>query len=200
MLILVIGDLHVPHRATDLPPAFSKLLVPGKIQQTLCTGNLCDRETYDQLRSISADMHIVRGDMDEVLAPGLPVSKVISHGVIRIGLIHGHQIIPTDDNSALEVTARQMDVDVLISGHTHRHGAAERGGRFYVNPGSATGAYSSVSRDPGSLLTPPFHSPDADPVPSFMLMDIQGGNVVTYVYTLDDGEVKVEKIDYHKPM
>lgn len=79
-------------------------------------------------------------------APGLPVSKVITHGVIRIGLIHGHQIIPADDPSALEVAARQMDVDILISGHTHRHGASERGGRFYVNPGSATGAYSSVSR------------------------------------------------------
>jgi hypothetical protein len=30
-------------------------------------------------------------------------------------------------------------------------------------------------------------------------MDIQGGNVVTYVYQLVDDEVKVEKRDFKKP-
>lgn len=37
-----------------------------------------------------------------------------------------------------------MDVDLLITGHTHRFDAFEREGRFFVNPGSATGAWSSV--------------------------------------------------------
>lgn len=37
-----------------------------------------------------------------------------------------------------------MDVDILITGHTHRFDAFERDGRFFVNPGSATGAWSSV--------------------------------------------------------
>jgi len=31
VLVLCIGDLHVPHRATDLPAKFKALLVPGKI-------------------------------------------------------------------------------------------------------------------------------------------------------------------------
>lgn len=30
-----------PHRATDLPPKFKALLVPGKIAHILCPGNLC---------------------------------------------------------------------------------------------------------------------------------------------------------------
>jgi hypothetical protein len=68
VLVLVIGDLHIPHRIHDLPSKFKKLLVPGKIQQILCTGNVCDRETYDYLRTVAADVHVVRGDYDEVRA------------------------------------------------------------------------------------------------------------------------------------
>jgi len=41
VLVLCIGDLHVPHRATDLPAKFKALLVPGKIHHILCPGNLC---------------------------------------------------------------------------------------------------------------------------------------------------------------
>lgn len=67
VLILVIGDLHIPSRSSSLPAKFQKLLVPGKIQQTICTGNITDRETYDFLRSVSPDIHIVKGDFDDVL-------------------------------------------------------------------------------------------------------------------------------------
>lgn len=35
-----------------------------------------------------------------------------------------------------------------------------------------------------------------DPTPSFALMDIQGPVVVTYVYQLIDGEVRVEKVEW----
>jgi vacuolar protein sorting-associated protein 29 len=52
-----------------------------------------------------------------------------------------------------------------------------------INPGSATGAYSSITYDIN---------------PSFVLMDIDGLRVVVYVYELIDGEVKVDKIDFKK--
>jgi hypothetical protein len=67
VLVLVIGDLLIPHRTHDLPSKFKKLLVPGKIQQILCTGNVCDRETYEYLRTVSPDVYVVKGDYDEVL-------------------------------------------------------------------------------------------------------------------------------------
>ena len=41
VLVLCIGDLHIPHRAVDLPAKFKALLQPGKVNQTLCTGNIC---------------------------------------------------------------------------------------------------------------------------------------------------------------
>ena len=43
VLVLCIGDLAVPHRATGIPPQFKALLVPGKIHHCLCTGNLVTR-------------------------------------------------------------------------------------------------------------------------------------------------------------
>ena len=43
VLVLCIGDVHVPHRVTDLPAKFKNLLVPGKIHHILSTGNLCTR-------------------------------------------------------------------------------------------------------------------------------------------------------------
>ena len=40
MLVLVLGDLHIPHRCASLPSKFKKLLVPGRIQHILCTGRI----------------------------------------------------------------------------------------------------------------------------------------------------------------
>jgi len=77
-------------------------------------------------------------------------------------------------------------VDVLVSGHTHRFQAQEYEGRYFINPGSATGAWHGASTE--------------DPTPSFALMDIQGTVIVTYVYQLIEGEVRVEKMEYRKPI
>lgn len=84
----------------------------------------------------------MKGDFDE--NQHLPQTKVITEGALRIGIIHGHQVIPWGDAESLDITARQMEVDVLLSGHTHKFEAYEYNGRFFINPGSATGAYSSI--------------------------------------------------------
>ena len=64
--MLVVGDMHIPFRASGLSPKFKKLLVPGKIQHILCTGNLTTKDSYDYLKSLAADVHIVKGDFDDV--------------------------------------------------------------------------------------------------------------------------------------
>ena len=94
------------------------------------------------------------------------------------------QIVPWGDIEALAVAQHQLDVDILISGQTHKFSTHEHGGRFFINPGSATGAYSAL---------------ESDAVPSFALMDIQSSTVVVYVYRLINGEVKVERTEYKKP-
>jgi vacuolar protein sorting-associated protein 29 len=88
---------------------------------------------------------------------------------------------------------------VFVWGGTHRFEALELEGRFFINPGSATGAITSGYWAEGYYL--PFFSFELsltgfreDPVPSFMLMDVQGMSLVLYIYTLDNGQIKVEKV------
>lgn len=78
---------------------------------------------------------------------------------------------------------RQLDVDILITGHTHKNDVTEYEGKWFINPGSVTGAYSSL---------------DSDIIPSFILLAIQGSKVVTYVYELKNNKVEVSKSEFQK--
>ena len=60
MLVLLIGDLHIPHRVAGIPDKFKKLLVPEKIEAVICTGNLCCPEQFSYLKSLSTDLHVSR--------------------------------------------------------------------------------------------------------------------------------------------
>ncbi len=62
----MIGDFNIPYRSNGLPKRFKNLLVPGRIQHILCTGNLCNKETMDYLKTLANDIHVVRGDFDDV--------------------------------------------------------------------------------------------------------------------------------------
>lgn len=107
----------------------------------------------------------MKGDFD-VDAPNLALSKVVTHGSLRIGFTHGHTIIPPGDADSLLIAARQLDVDVLLWGGTHKFEAYEMEGKFFVNPGSATGA-----------MTTGWWPEAEDPTPSFVLMDVSGSTV-----------------------
>lgn len=81
-LVLVLGDLHIPHRCSGLPVKFKNLLVPGKIQHILCTGNLCTKESYDYLRTLAGDIHVVRGDSEVMFLLLLIPLFAVLHAVV----------------------------------------------------------------------------------------------------------------------
>lgn len=92
---------------------------------------------------------VVRIELLRVPVPqnlNYPEQKVVTVGQFKIGLIHGHQVIPWGDMASLALLQRQLDVDILISGHTHKFEAFENENKFYINPGSATGAYNALER------------------------------------------------------
>lgn len=60
----------------------------------------------DYLRSLAPDIHMVRGDFDEMA--NYPESKIISVGQFRIGVIHGHQIVPWEDLKVSNVLDQKM--------------------------------------------------------------------------------------------
>lgn len=190
-LVLVIGDLHIPDRALDIPTKFKKLLTPGKIGQTLCLGNLTDKPTYDYLKSIAPDLKVVKGRFDAE-ATSLPLSQVVTHGSLRIGFLEGFTVVAPMETDLLLAEANKLDVDVLCWGGTHRFDAYEYENKFFVNPGSATGAFTTGWVAEGEEM-----------VPSFCLMDVQGISLTLYVYQLRKDangveSVGVEKITYTK--
>ena len=103
---------------------------------------------------------MVKGDFDTE-ASNLALQKVVQHGSLRIGFTHGHTTIPSGDADSLLIEARKMDVDVLLWGGTHKFEAYELEGKFFVNPGSATGAFSTS-----------WQEDENEPIPSFCLMDV----------------------------
>ena len=128
-LVLIIGDLHIPHRSNSIPAAFKKLLVPGRINHVLCTGNLCTEEQLEFLRSLSSNVHVVKGDFDEI--SGLPETKTVDIGDFKIGLCHGHQIVPWGDSESLAALQRQLGVDILGNGNVgHQIGNTNVGNKI----------------------------------------------------------------------
>ena len=96
----------------------------------------------------------------------------------KLGLRHGHRVIPWGDLDSLAMLQRQLDVDILVTGHTHRFTAYKHEGGVVINPGSATGAFGSITYDVN---------------PSFVLMDIDGLRVVVCVYELIDETANIIK-------
>ena len=181
-LVLVVGDMFVPQRSQDIDPQFKTILIPNKLQHVLSLGNIGSRESYDWLKSLSNDFHSVRGDYDE---GDMPDKKVVTIGEFKIGLIHGHQILPWGNVEALSSIQRQLDCDILLSGNTHEINVKVVDNKLYINPGSISGAFSNVV---------------ADPSPSFVLMVLQGTEAIIYLYVLNDRTQKfdVNKIEYTK--
>ena len=173
------------------------LFLPPSLHST--KGNLVSREQLEELKSLAPNVHVVRGDMDDPPSASssslpsssstFPETKVVTIGELRLGLCHGHQVLPWGDEAALGMLARELDVDVLITGHTHKHQVSERGGKWFLNPGSISGAYSSFEGG----------GEGGEVIPSFILLAVQGKKVMCYVYEeKEPGEVEVSKVEFIK--
>lgn len=45
--------------------------------------------------------------------------QVLQIADFKVGVCHGHQVVPWGDKEALAILQRQMGVDILVTGHTH---------------------------------------------------------------------------------
>jgi vacuolar protein sorting-associated protein 29 len=81
----------------------------------------------------------------------------------------------------LASVSRQLDCDVLISGHTHTSSITQYDGKYFINPGSVTGAYSPLT---------------GQTKPSFILVAIQGDDIVAFIYELINDEVQIKTLEF----
>ena len=87
-LVLLLGDHNIPSRAHSIPPQFTRMLVPGKMQHVICTGNISggcagssngyESEEYQRLKDLvgggSANVHCVAGEYDFLSSVPVPAA------------------------------------------------------------------------------------------------------------------------------
>lgn len=135
MLLLALGDTHIPDRADSLSPHIVKFIRDEAPNAILFTGDATDFSTLFMLRKLG-EVYMVRGNMDEV---DLPKMQNLEFGGKRVLLVHGNQFGRGNYDALIEF-AKARNHDILVCGHTHKQEHFIRDGILIVNPGSATGA------------------------------------------------------------
>lgn len=132
MLIGLISDTHIPDRARIIPQnvidAFSN------VDLILHAGDLTSLSVIEELEKIAPVM-AVQGNMDRVSGIDLPKAKTLEAEGLKIGMIHG-EVYPRADTQQLVYLAKELDVDILVSGHSHQPKIEKKDGVLLINPGS----------------------------------------------------------------
>ncbi|MEM2025987.1 MAG: YfcE family phosphodiesterase, partial [Desulfurococcaceae archaeon] len=138
--ILAIGDFHIPSRARWVPKPLELEVSKETYDLVVCTGDLTSLAVMEWLRKLGKKVYAARGNMDRL---DLPVQIVIRVDQVKVGINHGFDVYPRGDVEKLLEKAKELCVDVLVTGHTHYPQVirVEPHGVVIVNPGSATGVW-----------------------------------------------------------
>ena len=182
-LVMVVSDISIPFKSPDIDSQFKSILLPNKINHLLCLGNIGNQDTLYWLQNLSSNFQAVKGEFD--INQNYPEKKSVQIGSFKIGMIHGHQVLPAGDIEALSNIQRELDCDILLSGFTHKYNVNVYDNKLFLNPGSITGSLSPMMEDS---------------VPSFILMAISDDELTIYSYVLNDRNDKfqVGQLEYKK--
>lgn len=132
MLIGLISDTHIPDRARVLPQKVLDAF--NDVDLILHAGDLTSPRVLDELEEIAPVM-AVQGNMDRANGIELPKAKVIEVEDLKIGVVHG-EVYPRADTDQLLYLAQELNVDILVSGHSHQPKIEQKNGVLLLNPGS----------------------------------------------------------------
>jgi len=146
MLIIAIGDTHIPERASEIPRDIIKMIENLDPDAILFTGDATEYSVLFLLESI-APTYAVRGNVDHLELPNFLSLEFEGNKVM---LIHGHQFGRGNYPALVKYASGH---DLLVCGHTHRQETFKEGGIVVINPGSATGAWSGGGVEPRPSFT-----------------------------------------------
>lgn len=132
MLIGLISDTHIPDRARVMPKNVIDAF--GDVDLILHAGDLTSPKVIEELERIAPVM-AVQGNMDRISGVDLPKARTIEAEGVKIGLVHG-EVYPRADTQQLVYLAKELDVDILVSGHSHQPKIEQTDGVLLINPGS----------------------------------------------------------------
>ena len=132
MLIGLISDTHIPDRARELP---EKVLTSFKdVDLIIHAGDLTTIKVVEELEKIAPVM-AVQGNMDRMAGLNLPPARTFEAEGLKIGIVHG-EVYPRADTQQLLYLAKQLGVDILVSGHSHQPKIEQVEDVLLLNPGS----------------------------------------------------------------
>ncbi len=176
--ILLIGDTHIPDRADTVPDKLLEIIEEGKPWDIVVfTGDFTGKSVLDWIETLGHTVYYVRGNMDFL---PLPKTEKFTLEDIRFGVHHGDGVYPRGNTRDLTRIAVNMDVQVLLTGHTHspfiKKGLTP--GILLINPGSLTGVWGGGG---GSMK------------PSMMVLIVEEGAIKIIHYELSSDWRKLSR-------
>jgi putative phosphoesterase len=140
-MIAAISDSHVPTRKEQLPEEFiEKMKEADKITHA---GDFAEKEVYNGIDEYG-ELIAVKGNCDFF---ELPNSETFTVNGVKFGVYHGTGITPRGDHDTLQkIAQKDLEVDILITGHTHNEEITSLENCIILNPGSCTGAGGGTAR------------------------------------------------------
>ncbi|WEL23531.1 metallophosphoesterase [Candidatus Nanohalovita haloferacivicina] len=143
-MIAVVSDSHVPTRAEKIPEEYREKMKEAEL--TVHAGDFAEKPVYNGIDEYG-ELVAVKGNCDFF---DLPTSETFEKQGLKFGVYHGTGINPRGDHDTLSKIAEEdLEVDVLIHGHSHQEEIAKHEGKILLNPGSCTGVGGGTAR-PGN--------------------------------------------------
>lgn len=129
MLIGLISDTHITAKRGKLP---EKVLEDfSEVDLIIHAGDITQQKVIDELETI-APVIAVLGNNDKL---DLNKTEIIELENFKVAINHGTDY--SNDFDKLAKLASKLDVDVLITGHTHKPHCEFIGDILFINPGSS---------------------------------------------------------------
>uniref|UniRef100_A0A7C2ZP35 Phosphoesterase n=1 Tax=Ignisphaera aggregans TaxID=334771 RepID=A0A7C2ZP35_9CREN len=178
--LLIVSDSHIPERADEIDKQVLEFIKQRSYDIVVHAGDIIGEDVLELFKTFGSKCYAVQGNMDYL---DLPEEEVFEVYGIRIGVIHGDQVRPRGNIEALSMIAKELGVQILISGHTHNPFVVlDYSNILHVNPGSITGVWGGGG---GSMR------------PSFIEMEVKSDRTVIvrlYEETLKGLVLKREEI------
>ncbi|MFB6193311.1 MAG: YfcE family phosphodiesterase [Candidatus Nanohaloarchaea archaeon] len=172
-MITVVSDSHIPTRADKIPEEFREKMKASDL--IVHAGDFAEKPVYNGIDEYG-ELVAVKGNCDFF---DLPNSDTFEREGLKFGVYHGTGITPRGDPETLAKIAREeLEVHVLIHGHSHQEDMTEEDGVILLNPGSCTGVGGGTAR-PGN--------------PTMMELEFKDGELEARIIEKEDSELSVKE-------
>lgn len=140
---LIISDTH------GLKQEVAQLVKLAKADSVFHCGDFC----VDEKNTPFKQMILVRGNND-LRARAVPYERTVNWAGMHIFITHGHHYQVNSTLLNLAYRAKEVEVDLVLFGHTHYPLCLEQDGLIFLNPGSLS-------------------SPRGYPVPTYVILHVE---------------------------